>query len=369
MEILPDFPPDGKENTARFQAYSMQDLHDMDLRVEYIFDGALVAGVPCVIGARQKSLKSLIALDCALSMATRTPWLGHFACVRSARCSYFCGEGGLIFAKDGLRRICNAKHLDFKDVHGLQICDAVPSLTNEVEVREALAVVRDHKATFAFFDPLYLMVADQAAQASNVFAMGSLFQRLLRACQDEGVTPVVIHHFRKGQADGQEPDLTDLAQAGCAEFAGQWILINRQRPYNEEHPGEHDLSLRLGARTGHASKWSLHVSEGSISSPGGRYWRPQISSISEARKRRELEKKAALEKGQREQLEEHSAKILAAMVGLGRATKSSIRDHAGISTKYFTPALTQLIQTGRIVPCEVTKGNRDKPYEGFMLAP
>jgi hypothetical protein len=28
------------------------------------------------------------------------------------------------------------------------------------------------------------------------------------------------------------------------------LLINRQRPYDEELPGEHDLILRLGARTG-----------------------------------------------------------------------------------------------------------------------
>lgn len=367
---LPQSETKVKSNDSRFKAYSLADLDGMDLSVQYIFRDALVAGVPGVLGARQKSLKSSIALDAAVSMAAGTPWLGRFECVRPARGVYFAGEGGLVFARDCLRRICESKQLDFADVDGLRICDAVPSLTNVREVGEVMAVVRDHGAEIAFFDPLYLMLGDGAALASNVFAMGHVFQQLLRACDDEGVTPFLLHHFRKS-TDGAAPELSDLSQSGCSEFAGQWVLINRQRPYDEDSPGEHDLLLTLGARTGHSSRWAVHVSEGAASSQGGRYWRPEVLPLREDKARRAIEKQAAADQRRRETLEEHAAKITAALVSFGEkgATKTALREHAGLSGSCFNPALAELLARGDVVRCDVHHdNNRKKPYAGFRLS-
>lgn len=337
------------KSRSRFQTHSMAELDQLDLTVSYVFRDAMVEHVPMVIGARQKSLKTLIALDAAVSMAAGVPWLGHFDCDQPARVVYFCGEGGLVFARDALQRICRSKELDLADVYSLAVCDAVPNLATEGEVVEALAACRDHEADVAFFDPLYLMMGDAAAMASNVYGMGTLFQRLLRACHEQGVTPILLHHFRKG-FDGAEPELTDLSQAGCAEFAGQWLLINRQRAYDEEIPGEHDLIIRLGSRTGHSSKWALHVSEGSTADRGGRYWRPEVQPMTALRERQEADKKARAEQLRREKLEEHMAAVTSSLAAYGDegARKTELREDMNVSSATIGPVLAELVRTGRI---------------------
>ena len=183
-----------------------------------------------MIGGREKSLKTSIALDAAVSAATGTKWLAQFDSVKAASVIYFLGEGGLVFARDTIHRIAQSKELNFRDIDKLVICDQVPSLGSQEELREAAAVIRDRQAGIVFIDPFYLAMGSEAAQAANVFAMGGLLQRLLRTCQVDGATPILVHHFRKSQQAGAVPDLADLSQAGVAEFAGQWVLLGRQVP-------------------------------------------------------------------------------------------------------------------------------------------
>jgi hypothetical protein len=366
----PELTPDLCANEyAKFRTYSMSELDGLDLDIDYILRNALVADTPGVFGGREKSLKTMIAIDCAVSVATGTKWLGFFEPVQSLRSIYFCGEGGLTFVRDAVRRIAVSKGKNIGDLTGFSLCDEVPNLSSEKDLREVAAVIRDQEALLVFFDPLYLMMADQAGQATNVFAMGGLFQRLLRACRDVGATPIVIHHFRKNSVLGGEPDLADLAQAGCAEFAGQWLLIQRQTPYDDEMPGEHDLIIRLGSRLGHSSKWALHVSEGTSSEPGGRYWAPEVSRLADLRARQKRDKEAANQRRQRERLDRNQAKILEAMADVGGSdTMTAIRSRAGLNPDNFQPAFAELQQAGKVVPCLVQKSNRRRPYDGFKLA-
>jgi hypothetical protein len=287
----------------RFKCYSMAELDSMNLSVDYLFRGALVADTPGVIGGREKTLKTSIAFDLGVSMASFTPWLGQFEPVRSARVVYFLGEGGLTFGRDCARRVAENKGLKLADVQGFYLCDQVPNLDNDLAVRDATQLLVDHEAQVGIFDPFYLMLAHEGGNASSVFAMGAILRRMLEACRAAGAWPIVCHHFRKCQPIGQSPELSDLSQAGLAEFAGQWLLINRQRAYDEEQPGEHDLIVKLGSRLGFGSKWAMHVSEGKPDGSCGRFWRPELTTYAEARKtnkaardeERRAEKAAALE--------------------------------------------------------------------------
>ena len=49
------------------------------------------------------------------------------------------------------------------------------------------------------------MLGAAADSASNVYAMGAMLGSSSRTCQDVGVTPIILHHFKRlgpiGQAD------------------------------------------------------------------------------------------------------------------------------------------------------------------------
>ncbi len=123
---------DGK-SSCRFRCYSMAELAGLNLKVDFIFHGALVADTPGVIGGREKTLKTSVALDCGISMASHTPWLGYFEPARAARSVYFAGEGGLTFLRDATRRIAASKGLSPADVRGFYVCGEVPSLDSDRE--------------------------------------------------------------------------------------------------------------------------------------------------------------------------------------------------------------------------------------------
>lgn len=50
--------------------------------------------------------------------------------------------------------------------------------------------------------------------------------------RDTGCTPNIAHHTRKGDRANLfgVPDLEDLSGSGFAEWARQWILLNRREP-------------------------------------------------------------------------------------------------------------------------------------------
>lgn len=288
--------------------------------------------------------------------------------MRAASAVYFVGEGGLTFARDAAARIAASKGLDYRNIDGLYLCPDVPNLDNAKEVGEAAAILRDCKADFAFFDPLYLMMAEQAQKASNVYAMGAMLQNMLRACRSTGATPILVHHFGKSKPVGEVPDLSDLSQSGCGEFAGQWLLINRQRPYDDERPGEHDLIARFGSRMSQSTTWALHVSEGTQATPGGRLWAPRLSSSVEARKEVEAAKELARQQRESDQQAKVAEKIYGTIRRLGGFhTKTRIKGEAG-NPRGFGPVFDDLLEQGRIVTGEVLVSNHKKPVVGYGLA-
>ena len=144
----------GDKKEPRFNCYSMAELAAMNLSVDYLFRGALVANTPGAIGAREKSFKTTSAIDLGISGATFTPWLNHFEPVRSFRSVYFSGEGGLMFARDCARRVAESKGRKLADVEGFYLCDEVPSLDNDMAVKDATQALVDHEAEVADFRPL-----------------------------------------------------------------------------------------------------------------------------------------------------------------------------------------------------------------------
>src|SRR3974390_3509885 len=60
----------------------------------WLVDNVLVEGQPAVIGGPKKTLKTTCALDLAISLATGTPFLGHFRVAQPVRVAVLSGENG-----------------------------------------------------------------------------------------------------------------------------------------------------------------------------------------------------------------------------------------------------------------------------------
>ena len=77
-----------------FVTMTSAELDAADLHTEYLVEGILAAGQPCVIAASKKSLKTTTAIDLAMSLASRSPFLGKFHVPKSVRVALMSGESG-----------------------------------------------------------------------------------------------------------------------------------------------------------------------------------------------------------------------------------------------------------------------------------
>ena len=102
-----------------------------DYRQEFLIPRVLVRKQPAVFGGPSKTLKTLIALDAAISMATATPFLGKWPVMKRARVGFASGESGEFTLKETCLRILKAKGIDPKELSGwLKWEFTLPTLTD-----------------------------------------------------------------------------------------------------------------------------------------------------------------------------------------------------------------------------------------------
>ncbi len=196
--------------------------------------------------------------------------------------------------------------------------------------------------------------------------MGSLLQGLTRLGQRTACTVILLHHFRKGgQADDANPaGLEELAQSGVAEWARQWLLLQRRVPYQND--GNHALWMRCGGSAGHSSLWGVNIDEGTIDpdTGDGRRWEVTVSPAADARQeaQQDRENRRAAEQEQREG--EHRERLLSALRANPEGdTAKGLREASGLNTANFGRAIACLVQEGRAKRCEITK--RGTPYDAY----
>ena len=231
------------------------ELLALDIRPSFLVKGVLVEGQPMIVGGRSKTLKTSIVCDLVVSLGSGTPFLGRFD-ARQVAVGFWSGESGAATIRDTARRCAEARGVDLAETWTLWSFD-LPRLSDLRHLDALEETIRGHGLKVAVLDPLYLALLspETASGASNVFMMGSLLQGLTRLGQRTGCTIILLHHFRKGgQSDETNPaGLEELAQSGVAEWARQWLLLQRRCPYQSD--GNHSLWMRCGGSAGHSSLW------------------------------------------------------------------------------------------------------------------
>lgn len=371
-----DFDSALDSNKPKFQFYSADEFALLNLDREYFIPGVLAAGpVPSGLFGAFKTLKTSIAMDLLISIATKNRFLGYFPVERQARVAIMSGESGAFALQDLAKRVAKEKGWTFSEIKDrFYICPAVPNLGSHSDIAAVERFITDNEIELLAIDPTYLAMKNlRSDDAANIFSMGGFLDPLAKLGERTGCTPLIVHHNRKMQANPNEPaELSDIAWSGFAEWVGQWILISRREKYEADSNGEHRLWLNAGGRDGHSALIGIDITEGRSDSKDGRFWKVRVERAAQARvhsieadqDRKEQERDARKLK----QTSQDRNRIIEAMQALGKPeTKTQIRDHAGINTGRFSPLFAEMIQNSEIIPCEITKGKRQ--FDGFKLNP
>jgi replicative DNA helicase len=302
----------------------------------------------------------------AISLGSGTPFLGRFHAERAA-VGFWSGESGAATIRETARRIADNKGVDLAAVDVLW-CFDLPRLCRQDHLDHLGETIRGQGIRVAILDPLYLALLspETASGASNLFLMGAMLQGLTKLGQDTGCTVILLHHFRKGgQPDEENPaGLEELAQSGVAEWARQWLLLQRRTPYQAD--GVHSLWMRCGGSAGHSSLWGVTIEEGLIDPETfeGRTWNVTVSPAAEARQdaQREQEHRKALEMERRE--DEQRRRLLTVLRQTPDGdTERALCKAAGMKADTFGRAIFTLRQEGRAECCKITKNGVG--YDGW----
>ncbi len=360
--------PDARGDTIRFKGVTCAELDAAEYEIEFLIDDTLVASQPLLMGGAEKTLKTLLAVDAALSLATATPFLGTLPVERAISVGFMSGEGGLPVLQDYARRVAESKGLRLGDVGGLVFEDQLPQLSDLRHLDALGEFILDRELEAVFLDPLYLCMPGD--DAGNMLKQGKILGRLNEVCTGNGCTPLLLHHTKKGVVDPYAPaELPDLAWSGFSAFAGQWWLVSRREKYDPDRPGDHKLWFNVGGRAGHSALHALDIAEDSRKDVGGRRWEVEVKAPRDAREAADDRREEAQATTRESRLERDKQKICNAMAKFPAGeTSSIIRDVAGLKASQFKAALAELLQADDVVPVEVQKSNRKTPYDGYKLA-
>ncbi len=224
-----------------------------------------------VIGGPLKTMKTSILLDLAVSLASGTPFMNEFKVTEPVKVALITVETNKNEMVTKLKRVAAARGVT--SLSNLRWEAHAPRLTSKDYLAEVRAYLKEHKPRVMIVDPLYVSL--EGAEHANIMSMGPILNEFSQACQEAGCIPGAVHHFnRKGDAH-DIPTLQDLSQAGCGEFARQWLLLRRREAY--KHDNRHQLWFVSGGSDGHAANHHLTITEG-----GEKGWHAIIEEHGEA---------------------------------------------------------------------------------------
>jgi hypothetical protein len=343
-----------------------------DYRPTWLVQRLLVRGMPGVMGAPKKTLKTSIMVDLAVSLASGRDFLGHWKVYRPVRVAMLSGESGQFALQDTARRVCRAKGIDLADLQDMLLwMFELPQLANGAHVRALQEGLRAACVEVLLFDPLYLAllsgVLPGQINAENLFHIGPLLLSVTSACLEVGCTPFMVHHSRKHLPLGEVMELDDLSYSGIAEFARQWLLLSRREKFDPE-AGLHHLYLNAGGSTGQSGLWAVDVTEGVLGEHfDGRTWEVTIQTAGEARQETACERERArtAAKDTRDRADE--TEVLNTLDRLTERLKgppsfNRVRDEARLSKDRVGRAVCRLEAAGFVerVPVQVTLGSKSK---------
>jgi hypothetical protein len=351
---------------VEFRRITCAELDAADYALEYLIDGALVAGQPCILAGGKKTLKTSLLIDLGISLAVGGCFLGRLKVNRACRVGIMTGESGLATLQETSRRIAAAAGFRLADIGGLVFSEDLPQFGSVAHQEALRRFITDDELEVLAVDPAYMCLPD--VDAANLFQVGERLRGVSRVCQDTGALLLLAHHTKKTKTDPfSAPELEDIAWAGFQEFCRQWLLVGRREPY-QPGTGVHSLWLSAGGSAGHSGLWAVDVAEGTRETPGGRFWQVNVMRGDEARQQVADRKQQAQREKAAETLEADRREIVGIVAKAKTPpTKTALRDHqVSFGHGRFERAFASLTNDGTLQLADVTKGN-NRDYHGWKL--
>lgn len=263
------------------------DLFADTTEIKYLVNNVIAEGQPLILGGAGKTLKTSLAVDLAVSLASGEPFLGQFAVDRPSPVLFISAESGKPVLRDVMRACCWAKNVDPCDLP-IHWSFRRPNLADLGQLGAVLEAIEAHAPRLVILDPTYLLLmGGDTDRTKNLFAMGAVLGALTDTICASGATLMLLHHVNKGTARNKKETigLADLAYAGFAEWARQWILVSRWEEY-VPGSGQHALHLTVGGSAGHSGAWVARINEGRPTDPLiGRLWSVELENPQRAHDR------------------------------------------------------------------------------------
>jgi DNA-binding MarR family transcriptional regulator len=345
----------------RFPFFTAAQLNSGQFETRYLINGILAAGQPGGIFGAFKTLKTSLTADLLISLASGTPFLAQFPVAEPGRTLFLSGESGLSALQSIARRVCTSRGLCLDALENFELSPKLPRLDEPADVRALRRIIRDKRPVCVAIDPAYLAIRGESAR--NLFAMGSLLRPLAEIGDATGCTILIVHHCKRSQNTVRSPaTLDDIAWSGFAEFAAQWLLLSRRRPYDAER-GRHELWLTAGGRAGHHGLWALDTSEGVAIGFERRKWKTAIRPVSVAEAQSDEERLEATEERRTRReagtLERHRRRALDILAKHPEGeTIRRLRRLLGLNAQRIIDLLDSLVDDGLVVASKIERHER-----------
>ena len=338
--------------------------------LEYLIKGVLAKGEPVLVCAPLKACKTLLAADMAIALVKGGFFLGYFPVPRPVPTMMLWGESGWRGVQTNIRRIGMAAGATDADFENLFVGVKLPKFGSPAHARALDQEIKRRGVEVVIIDCLYLCGVS-GDSSRNQFDMGELLKSIGDVFVQNDCTLVLLHHTTKHIAVGEPLQLDNSAFAGTAEYAAQWLLINRQKLF-QPGSGHHDLWLTIGGRAGHGGLYGVTIDEGQFIEGQDRAWVVQVLKPEEMRRADQDGKEEAREAKRLEKIQDDKVRICRAMAALERQhpegnAVTSIRDRSGIKGQRLQDSLSALLNDGAAVECEFLRSNHKTPRQGYKL--
>jgi hypothetical protein len=163
------------------------------------------------LGGHPKTGKSWLALDIALSVASRTPVAGHWSVPRGGGVLVFAAEDSPPMVRARFRGLAAARQVALEDVPIHLVLESSLRLESSTDQARLVATVELLRPALLVLDPFVRMTGIDENSAQEVSRVLAFLRELQRS---HAVAILVVHHVRKSAGGGNG----GLALRGSGDF-------------------------------------------------------------------------------------------------------------------------------------------------------